>query len=297
MLNSECQYNFWAVGGSICDMRPSSAEDADPHSGRLPRLVVEEGRRRVHGQHLTRQLLDQRQRLPPFVAHQAHGRLVDDRVQQQQVRVLVGAGGHVVAQVRLQFAALAHHVREVDEEARAHVALQRFDLLRPLGPVASGQQVAVLEQAAAADLLRVTRRDQLLVQVVQRLLDVAVHRLAHHRRVEVVRHGQVAALVEQQQRVQHHLRTTPRTNALSHETVCATIGRRRGSCFGEGMPGGTESTRSWRIVQDHLEKFDFSKWGGVYYTTLISPLQLVQVLRILRWSITFCWYNDWKNLR
>jgi len=170
----------------------------------------------VRRQHLARQLLDQRQRLAPLVTHQTDGRLVDHRVQKKQVGVLVGAAGYVVAQVGLEFAALAEHVREVDEEARAHVALQRFDLLRPLSAVAPGQQVAVLEQTTAADLLGLTRRDQLLVQVVKRLLDVTVHRLAHHCRVEVVRHGQVAALVEQQQRVQDNLRNRIDTSSVSN---------------------------------------------------------------------------------
>lgn len=107
----------------------------------------------------------------------------------------------MVPQIVLQFGALLLDVREVDEEPRTHVTLRPLYLVRKGGLIFTHQQMAILEKAAASDLLRVTRRDQLLLQMVQRFLKVAEHRLADHRRVEILADGDLAALVEQQQRV------------------------------------------------------------------------------------------------
>lgn len=68
----------------------------------------------------------------------------------------------VIPQVGLELGALLPQLREVDEESRAHIPLERLDFVRPGRPVALGQQGAVLQQATAADLLRLPRRDQLL---------------------------------------------------------------------------------------------------------------------------------------
>lgn len=143
-------------------------------------------------QHLIGEVVDQRQRLTSLVAHQADGTVVDDIAQQQQILILerlLFRPDEVVPQIVLQLALLLADVREVDEESRAHVSLQHLDLLGKGRPVAAHQQVAVLEQATSADLFRVAGCDQLLLQVVQRFLEVAVYGLADHRRVEVLTHG------------------------------------------------------------------------------------------------------------
>ncbi len=69
---------------------------------------------------LTGQLFDERQRLAPFVAHQTHGRLVDDAVEDHQEVVLerLVAAHQVVPQVVVQFQPLLAHVRKIDEEPR-----------------------------------------------------------------------------------------------------------------------------------------------------------------------------------
>lgn len=49
------------------------------------------------------------------------------------------------------------------------------------------------------------RRDKLLVQMVERLLEITVDRLAHHGRVKVLGDRQLAAFVKQQQGVENDL--------------------------------------------------------------------------------------------
>ena len=115
----------------------------------------------------------------------------------------------MVVQVGIKLLLLLVEVGEVDEESRAHVALHGLDLLVRGRPVAAAQEVAVLEEAASADLLRVLGGDQLFVQVVQRLFKVPVHRLGHDGGVEVLRHGRGVgrvALVVQEQRVEHDVK-------------------------------------------------------------------------------------------
>ena len=116
----------------------------------------------------------------------------------------------VVPEVIIQFDTLLAHVGKVDEKAAAHVALERLDLVGVGRSVLFDEQVAVFEQTAAADLFRVPRGDHLAVEVSVRLCEVAVHRLAHHRRVEVLAQRDVrrrSAVVEEQQRVQDDLRS------------------------------------------------------------------------------------------
>jgi len=158
------------------------------------------------GHDAQRQGGDERQRLPALVAHQAHGALVHHPPQRHQELVaLVLHAREVVLQVRLQLAVLHVDVGEVDEEARAHVALHPLHLRLGRRPEAAHQQVAVLEEPAAADLLRVAGGDRPGAQVAQGLLEVPVHALALHRRVEALGHGPLRAAVEEQQRVQRDL--------------------------------------------------------------------------------------------
>ena len=157
-------------------------------------------------QHPERQHGDEVERLPPLVAHEAHGALVHHAVQRHQALVaLVLHAGEVVLQVRLQLPLLLADVREVDEEARAHVALQLLHGRLVLRPEAQRQQVAVLEEPAAADLLGAARGDGPVAEVRHGLLEVPVNALADHAGVEALRHGRLRAAVEEQQRVQADL--------------------------------------------------------------------------------------------
>lgn len=175
---------------------------------RLRRMVIV-----VHslsGHQLPREFRDERQRLEPLVYHQAHGALLDhllEHVQVLQLHVLLLGRAKVVLQIVLQLGALLVDVGEVDEEPRAHVPFQPLDAVAVVvGRVVAQQQVAVLKQSAAPDLLRVPRHDQLVLQMEHGVAEVAVHRLADHGRVEALadRHA-AGTLVEQQQRVEHDL--------------------------------------------------------------------------------------------
>ena len=112
------------------------------------------------------ELLDQRQRQPTLVAHQTDGGLVHHLVQPHQIlRFGVIVVVEVVLQIRLELVALLVQIGEVDEESRAHVPFQILDLFRRFRRVTANQQVAVLEQAAAANVLRQPSGDQFVLQV------------------------------------------------------------------------------------------------------------------------------------
>ncbi|TNN47424.1 hypothetical protein EYF80_042367 [Liparis tanakae] len=111
----------------------------------------------------------------------------------------------VVLQVGLQLAPLLAHIGEVDEEARAHVALQQFHLGVGRRAETPHQQVAVLQQAAASDLLGAPGADEALAQVTEGGAEVAVDALAENGGVESGGHGVLRALVEEEQRVQADL--------------------------------------------------------------------------------------------
>ena len=158
------------------------------------------------GQHAQGQQRDEVQGLPALVAHEAHGALVDHLAQGHEVVVLAPLLlGEVVLQVGLQLPLLLEDVGEVDEEARAHVALQGLDLLLVGGPEVPHQQVAVLEQPPAPDLLGVLGGDESVLQVVQRLLEVPVHALPDDRGVQLLGQGLAGAAVEEKQGVQDDL--------------------------------------------------------------------------------------------
>ena len=78
------------------------------------------------------EFVDERERLPSLVAHEADGGLVDHVVEDHEEVVLEHfVGAHeVVPQITLELVALLAHVGEVDEEPRAHVPLERLDLVR-----------------------------------------------------------------------------------------------------------------------------------------------------------------------
>jgi len=81
---------------------------------------------------LAGEFVDERQRLTSLVTHEADGGLVDDVVEDHEEVIFehfVGAD-KVVPQIALELVALLAHVGEVDEEARAHVPLERLDLVR-----------------------------------------------------------------------------------------------------------------------------------------------------------------------
>ncbi len=115
-----------------------------------------------------------------------HRSLEDD----EEVVLRQGVLLEVRLQVVGQLVAVAVLVDEVNEETGAHVRLQQGDGVLVDGGVVAHQQADVLEEAAAADLLGVLRDDQPVVQVDQRLGEVAVHALADHCWVEVGGDGQ-----------------------------------------------------------------------------------------------------------
>ncbi|CAL1684644.1 unnamed protein product [Lasius platythorax] len=159
-------------------------------------------------EHLVGKILNQGERLPSLVAHQTHGGFLDDAVQQHQVLVLESllfGSDKVIPQVIFKFGALLSYIREVDEESRTHVSLEGLDIIRLRRFIHLHQQIAVLEQTAAAYLFGMPRRDKLLVEMVERLLEITVDGLAHHGRVKVLGDRQLAAFVEQQQRVENDL--------------------------------------------------------------------------------------------
>ena len=86
-------------------------------------------------------------------------------------------------------------------------------------PVVFDKEVAVLEQAAAPDLLGLLGGDQLLVEVGQRLLKVAVHALPQHRGVKVFRDRHFGALVEQEQRVEDDVKRVDAELVLAFHEV------------------------------------------------------------------------------
>ena len=140
------------------------------------------------------------------MAHQTHSTFVHHLPQRHQVLIaLVLYARKVVLQIRLQFPLLLADVWEVDEEARAHVALHLFHL-RLRGRLESAhQQVAVLEQPATPDLFWAAGGDSPGEKVPQSFLKVSVHALPLHCRVEGLGHGSLRTAVEEQQRVQSDL--------------------------------------------------------------------------------------------
>ena len=168
------------------------------------------------------QFLNKRKRLPPFVTHEADSRLVDDAVEDHEKVVLEGLviADKVVPQVVVELESLLAHVGEVDEEARAHIALKRLDLIGISGTVVLDEQVAILEESTAADLLRVPCGDHLTVQVVVRLTEVAVDGLGHHSRVERLADGHCrGAVVKEDERVENDLKRVDRELELAAHRV------------------------------------------------------------------------------
>ena len=154
---------------------------------------------------LHRHLLDKIQRLSSLVTHQTDRALVNDAVQCHQVIVFHLLVTEVVSQVLFDLHFLLIHVREVNEEARTHVALHRSDVDVFGGRVVPYEQVAVLEESTASDLLRATCGDQLLVQVSQSDIEIAVYALGDHCRVEMFAHLFLRDSVESQQAVENDL--------------------------------------------------------------------------------------------
>lgn len=154
-------------------------------------------------QHAYRQHSDEAQRLTSFVTHQAHRTFIDDAVKRGQILVFTVLQSHeMILQIRPELASLFRHVREVDEEPGAHVALQKLHLALRSRAETPHQQVAVLQQTSAPDLLGIPRADQFPLQVVQGDGEVAVNALSHDGGVEGLGHGVLGALVEEQERVQ-----------------------------------------------------------------------------------------------
>ena len=143
--------------------------------------------------------------------HQTERGLIDHLVQDHQVMVLglVFRALEVVVQIVFQLALLLVDVREVNKESRAHVALHAFDLVMRGRSVASAQEVAVLQQSSASDLLWIFGSYEFLVQVIEGFFKVSKHGLGHNGGVEVVGDGGCigfVALVVEEQGVQDHVK-------------------------------------------------------------------------------------------
>ena len=81
----------------------------------------------------------------------------------------------VVIKKLAQFAVLSIQIRKVNEEPAAHVSLHGLDTLWPGWSVVLHQQVTIFQQASTPDLLWTLGSYQLLVQVTQCIIKVAVH--------------------------------------------------------------------------------------------------------------------------
>jgi len=141
--------------------------------------------------HSVGETLNELEGLSTLVPHQTDRRLVDDRAECLEVLVLqplVLVPDEVVREIVGQLRPLVAYVGEVDEESRAHVSLQQSYVAVRRGDVTAHEEVAVLEEAPATDLLGVARRDEFAVEVGERDVKVSVDRLGDDRRVEVFRH-------------------------------------------------------------------------------------------------------------
>jgi hypothetical protein len=86
-------------------------------------------------------------------------------VQDHKVVILqLGVGTlKVVVQELEKLVMLLREVREVDEEATAHVPFHSLYCFWPCWPIVLHQQVAVFQQTSPTDFFRVFRGDQLFV--------------------------------------------------------------------------------------------------------------------------------------
>lgn len=112
-------------------------------------------------------LNDERERLAPFVSHEADGGGVDDSRQRPQEVVLGGfVADEVIRQVTVDLPVLLDHIREIDEESGAHVSFECCDVVLVCGPEIPDEQVAVFEQSSSPDFLRLLRCDQRVVKMI-----------------------------------------------------------------------------------------------------------------------------------
>jgi len=100
----------------------------------------------------------------------------------------VSAGDEMRGEVGLELRSLAVDVGEVDEESRAHVLLHGQIVEVICGEVSPGDEVAVLEQASASDLLRAVGIDELTIEVGKRGRERTVDALGHYPRVAPLGH-------------------------------------------------------------------------------------------------------------
>ena len=115
------------------------------------------------------ELLDQSQRLSSLVTHQAHGAVVDHRMQCHQIVVFqMILTDEVICQVVPQLHTLLLHVWEVNEKPGTHVTLDDFDVNIWRSFVTVNYKVTVFQQTTATDLLRFSGSNEFLVQVLSR---------------------------------------------------------------------------------------------------------------------------------
>jgi len=113
----------------------------------------------------------------------------------------------MVTQILFQFSPLLVDVWEIDEESGAHVHLSVLHFFGASWLVVLTQQVAVFKQTSAPDLFWILGSDQLFVEVIERLVEVSEHALAHDRWVEVFCDRCIlATLVEEKESVEHDVK-------------------------------------------------------------------------------------------
>jgi len=169
------------------------------------------------------------------VSHETNGRCIDDPRQRLEKVVFMRFVAHkVIGQIPIDLLVLLNYIREVDEESRAHVSLERGDVFLVGGPEFSDEQVAVFEQTAAADFLRLLGGDERLLQMIGGRQEVAEHGFADDGRVEVERHLHRRHVEERQHRVQIDLKRihgklelTPHSvHELQFHVLPAVVGQR-----------------------------------------------------------------------
>ena len=107
------------------------------------------------------------------MAHKANGARVNNFVQDHEVLVLIHVLREMRAQIAVQFLMLLQQIGEVDEESRTHISLHHLNFLLASRAVVPRQQIAVLQESTAPNLFGISRRDQLIVQVIEGFLKVS----------------------------------------------------------------------------------------------------------------------------
>lgn len=169
-------------------------------------------------------LVDEGERLLPFVIHQAHRRRRDDSLERFQESV-----GLVQLEMVLEIAEngfpLRFQVDIVDEESGTHVGLEEGTAALVGHGEVLHEQLAVFQEAAATDVFRLRGDDVALAEMVDRVGETRPFRADTDRGIEVLidvhvgRREFAERLVEEQQAVEHDLERVDREFVLALHAV------------------------------------------------------------------------------